>query len=154
LYGINDNYESGTSHVLPALIQRAHQANHNGDKAISVWGTGTARREFLFAEDLANACVFLMESEYSGPLLNIGSGEDITIRDVAILICGIVGFNGALKFDTFKPNGIQRKLMNIERIRSLGWRPEISLEAGIKLSYADFLHRVSTGNVEDSSGVT
>jgi GDP-L-fucose synthase len=139
LYGINDNYDLETSHVLPALIRKAHEAKIRGDKTLTVWGTGTPRREFLFADDLADACVFLMEKNYNGPLLNIGSGQDITIRDLAETICFVVGFKGEILFDSQKPDGTPRKLLDVKNIAEQGWKFSSSLTSGIKESYADFL---------------
>jgi GDP-L-fucose synthase len=140
LYGINDNYDLETSHVLPALIRKAHEAKVRGDKTLTVWGTGTPRREFLFADDLADACIFLMEKDYSGPLLNIGSGEDITIRELAETVCKVVGFEGGLVFDDSKPDGTPRKLLTVERIKSLGWMYRADLSQGIGISYDSFKH--------------
>jgi GDP-L-fucose synthase len=140
LYGINDNYDLETSHVLPALIRKAHEAKVRGDKTLTVWGTGTPRREFLFADDLADACVFLMEKDYSGPLLNVGSGEDITIRELAEAVCKVVGFHGIQKFDTSKPNGTPRKVLHVEKIHDLDWCHSTPLEVGIKSAYADFIN--------------
>jgi GDP-L-fucose synthase len=139
LYGINDNYDLETSHVLPALIRKAHEAKTRGDKTLTVWGTGTPRREFLFADDLADACAFLMEKNYSGPLLNIGSGQDITIRDLAETICFVVGFKGEILFDPQKPDGTPRKLLDVNNIAEQGWKFSSSLALGIKESYVDFL---------------
>ena len=138
LYGINDNYDLETSHVLPALIRKAHEAKVRGDKTLTVWGTGTPRREFLFADDLADACVFLMEKDYSGPLLNVGSGEDITIRELAETVCQVVGFGGELVFDKTKPDGTPRKLLAVERIQSSGWISSTGLDGGMLASYYDF----------------
>lgn len=138
LYGINDNYDLETSHVLPALIRKAHEAKLRGDKTLTVWGTGTPRREFLFADDLADACIFLMEKDYSGPLLNIGSGEDITIRELAETVCKVVGFEGELTFDFSKPDGTPRKLLNVDRLLAEGWRNKIEIDSGIKIAFNDF----------------
>lgn len=136
LYGPNDNYDLANSHVLPALIRKAHEAKLKGDKRIVVWGTGSPRREFLHADDLADACVFLMKIGYDGPLINIGTGEDLTIRELAELVKEVVGFRGELVFDTEKPNGTPRKLLDISRLRNLGWTPKISLRDGIQHAYA------------------
>jgi GDP-L-fucose synthase len=138
LYGINDNYDLETSHVLPALIRKAHEAKVGGEKALTVWGTGTPRREFLFADDLADACVFLMEKDYSGPLLNVGTGADMTIRELAQTICRIVGFRGELTFDVSKPDGSPRKLLNVDRLLAHGWRSKIEIDSGIKIAFNDF----------------
>jgi GDP-L-fucose synthase len=141
LYGINDNYDLETSHVLPALIRKAHEAKVRGDKTLTVWGTGAPRREFLFADDLADACIFLMEKDYSGPLLNIGSGEDITIRELAETVCKVVGFEGELTFDVSKPDGTPRKLLAVDRIQSFGWNSTTQLVLGISKGHDDFITR-------------
>jgi GDP-L-fucose synthase len=140
LYGINDNYDLESSHVLPALIRKAHEAKTRGDSSLTIWGTGTPLREFLFSNDLADACVFLMERNYFGPIINIGTGEEISIKALAEKICAAVGFNGTLKFDTGKPDGTPRKVLHVEKIHDLGWRHSTSLEAGIKSAYADFIN--------------
>jgi len=144
LYGPNDNYNLETSHVLPALIRKAHEAKLRGDGVLPVWGTGTPKREFLYADDLADACVFLMERGYCGPLLNIGTGTDVTIRELAETVTKVVGFKGDLRFDASKPDGTPRKLMDVSRVNSLGWKATTSLEDGIALAYKDFLQ--TTGN--------
>lgn len=141
LYGINDNYDLNNSHVLPALIRKAHEAKVRGDEALVVWGTGTPMREFLYADDLAQACVHLMEQGYDGPLVNIGTGTDVTIRELAETVVKVIGYPGQLTFDTTKPDGTPRKLMDVSRLHSLGWKAQTSLEAGIKLAYQDFLKR-------------
>ena len=141
LYGYNDNYHPQNSHVLPALIRKFHEAKENGAESVMVWGTGSPRREFLFADDLADACLFLM-SHYNGrELVNVGTGEDITIKELALLIKQVVGFNGDLIFDTSKPDGTPRKLMDVSKLHSLGWRHTMALEKGIALAYADFLEK-------------
>ena len=139
LYGLNDNYDLNTSHVLPALIRKAHEAKHRGESTFTVWGSGTPRREFLFADDLADACVFLMENDYEGPILNIGTGEDVTIRDLAEIVMRVVGFNGQIVFDAGKPDGTRQKLLEISKIQAAGWKARTSLESGIGLSYQDFI---------------
>lgn len=144
LYGPNDNYNLETSHVLPALIRKAHEAKLRGDSELPVWGTGTPKREFLYADDLADACVFLMEQGYCGPLVNIGTGTDVTIRELAETITKVVGFNGKLSFDASKPDGTPRKLMDVSRLNGLGWKASTTLEDGIALAYKDFLK--TTGN--------
>ena len=141
LYGVNDNYDLNNSHVLPALIRKAHEAKHRGDKSLVVWGTGTPMREFLYADDLADACVFLMTEGYDGPLVNIGTGTDVTIRELAETVVKVIGFEGDLTFDTSKPDGTPRKLMDVSRLRGLGWQAKTSLEDGIALAYQDFLAR-------------
>lgn len=139
LYGTGDNYDLATSHVLPALIRKAHEAKLAGAPALTLWGTGTPRREFLHADDLADACVFLMETGYAGPLLNIGTGEDLAIRELADLVCRVVGYRGEIVHDLTKPDGTPRKLLDVSRLHALGWRHRIGLEEGIALAYADFL---------------
>jgi len=127
--------------VLPALIRKAHEAKLRGDAELVVWGTGTPMREFLYADDLADACVHLMEQGYDGPLVNIGTGTDITIRELAETVVKVVGFGGKLTFDTSKPDGTPRKLMDVSRLGSLGWRATTGLQEGIAKAYQDFLAR-------------
>ena len=141
LYGVNDNYDLNNSHVLPALIRKTHEAKVRGDRELVVWGTGTPMREFLYADDLADACVFLMEQDYSGPLVNIGTGTDVTIRELAETVTRVLGFTGTLNFDTSKPDGTPRKLMNVSRLTQLGWKATTTLEDGIRMAYQDFLQR-------------
>lgn len=139
LYGPNDNYDLNNSHVLPALIRKAHEAKLRGDKSMVVWGTGNPRREFLFADDLADACVYLMEQGYTGSLVNIGSGTDVSIQELAQIVTKVVGFEGELVFDSTKPDGTPRKLMDVSKLSNLGWRAKTSLKDGIRLAYQDFL---------------
>lgn len=141
LYGPNDNYDLQTSHVLPALIRKAHEAKHAGDKAITIWGSGTPRREFLHVDDMADACIFLMDQGVSDGLYNIGTGEDISIRALAELICKTIGFEGALDYDRSKPDGTLRKLLNIDAMAKLGWTARIDLEAGLASTYDAFKDR-------------
>ena len=141
MYGLNDNYDLTTSHVLPALIHKAHKAKLAGEKTFSVWGTGTPMREFLFADDLADACTFLMESDYTGSLLNIGTGVDQTIRELAETVLEVVGFQGELEFDSSKPDGTPRKLLDVSALHALGWKAQTSLKDGIAISYKDFQGR-------------
>jgi len=141
LYGPNDNYDLNNSHVLPALIRKAHEAKLRGDQSLVVWGTGTPMREFLYADDLADACVYLMEQGYDGPLVNIGTGTDVTIRELAETVVKVVGFEGDLSFDSSKPDGTPRKLMDVSRLTGLGWQARTGLEEGIALAYQDFLRR-------------
>nr|WP_294876478.1 GDP-L-fucose synthase [uncultured Pedobacter sp.] len=143
LYGYNDNYHPQNSHVLPALIRKFHEAKVNGTPEVIIWGSGSPMREFLFADDLANACYFLMQ-EYDEPgFVNVGTGKDLTIKDLALLIKRIVGFDGELTFDSSKPDGTPRKLMDVSKLHSLGWKHKIELEEGIKLAYQDFLAKHS-----------
>ena len=138
LYGPSDNYDLATSHVLAALLRKAYEARQRGDSAYVVWGSGTPRREFLYADDLADACVHLMERGYEGPLVNIGTGEDVTIRGLAETVMQVVGFNGRIVFDASKPDGTPRKLLDVSRLAALGWRASTGLREGIARSYAAF----------------
>ncbi len=139
LYGYGDNYDLNNSHVLPALIRKMHEAKENNASEVVVWGTGTPKREFLFADDLAEACTFLMH-HYSGEqLVNIGTGEDLSIGELAGLIKEIVGFNGKIVFDSTKPDGTPRKLMDVSKLHGLGWKHQIELPQGIAMAYQDFL---------------
>jgi GDP-L-fucose synthase len=135
LYGPNDNYDLSSSHVLPALLRKAHEAKLCGDREYVVWGTGTPRREFLYVDDLADACVYLMEREYFGELLNIGTGEDVTIRGLAEMVMDAVGLTARIVFDASKPDGTPRKLLDIARLTRLGWTPRTPLADGIRLTY-------------------
>lgn len=135
LYGPNDNFDLETSHVLAALLRKAHEAKTSGARAMVVWGSGGPRREFLHVDDLASACLFLLQNYDSPEIINVGAGEDITIRELAELICEIVGFEGELTWDANKPDGTPRKLLDISKIRSLGWSPQISLREGIARTY-------------------
>ena len=139
LYGTNDNYDLKTSHVVPALIRKFHEAKTAGNKEVVLWGTGSPRREFLHADDLARACVFLMENYTGSEFVNVGTGEDLTIRELAELIRNIVGFTGNITWDTSKPDGTPRKLMDVSKIKQMGWKPEIDLPTGIKSAYESFL---------------
>ena len=139
LYGPNDNFDLLSSHVLPALLRKAHEAKKNGDRALVVWGSGEPRREFLHVDDLAAACVFLLEKYDSAEIINIGCGQDISIRELAELICDVVGFKGALSWDTTKPDGTPRKLLDVSKLHALGWRHSIGLREGIARTYEWFL---------------
>ena len=136
LYGPNDNYDLATSHVLPALLRKAHEARERGDSEYVVWGSGTPRREFLYVDDLADACVHLMERDYDGPLVNVGTGEDVTIRELAETVVQVVGFNGRIVFDSSKPDGTPRKLLDVSRLAALGWRYRTALQDGIRAAYS------------------
>jgi GDP-L-fucose synthase len=139
LYGYNDNYHPQNSHVLPALIRRFHEAKVNGTPNVTIWGTGSPKREFLFADDLAEACYYLMQN-YSEPnLINIGTGHDLSIKDLAMLVKKTVGYEGNIDFDTTKPDGTPRKLMDVSKLHSWGWKHKIDLEEGLALAYQDFL---------------
>jgi GDP-L-fucose synthase len=141
LYGPNDNYHPENSHVLPALIRRFHEARVQSLPAVTCWGTGNPLREFLHADDLARACVFLMERYDDEDIINVGSGSDLSIRDLAGLVRSAIGYTGEIKWDASKPDGTPRKLMDSSRILNLGWRPQIELSAGIRTAYEDFLRR-------------
>ncbi len=141
LYGYNDNYHPENSHVLPALIRKFHEAKTNGEQTVSIWGSGSPMREFLFADDLADACFFLMENYNEPNLINIGTGEDLSIKDLALLVKEVIGFEGDLVFDTSKPDGTPRKLMDVSKLHSLGWKHQIELKQGIALAYQDFLSK-------------
>jgi GDP-L-fucose synthase len=135
LYGPNDNFDLETSHVLAALLRKAHEAKVHNDRKLMVWGTGKPLREFLHVDDLAAACLLLLEKYDSPEIINVGCGEDISIRGLAELICEVVGFDGQLAWDTTKPDGTPRKLLDVSKIRALGWRPAITLRDGIKGTY-------------------
>lgn len=139
LYGSNDNFDLHTSHVLPALIRKVHEAKQGGAKEVSVWGSGTPRREFLHVDDLADACFFLLENYDSPEIVNIGCGEDVSIKELAEIVCEVLVFEGSLVFDTSKPDGTPRKLMNVGRLLALGWKPRIGLKEGIRDAYEWFL---------------
>jgi len=150
LYGANDNYHPQDSHVLPALIRRMHEAKTRGDKQVTAWGTGNARREFLSSDDMADACVFLMErfdAKDLGEFINIGVGYDLTIREVVKLVSKVVGFNGELLFDASKPDGAPRKLVDSTRLAALGWKPRVALEEGLHAAYQDFLRQLEADTV-------
>lgn len=141
LYGYNDNYHPQNSHVLPALVRKFHEAKVKGSPNVTVLGTGVPLREFLFSDDLANACFFLMETYNEPGFINIGTGQDISIKDLALLIKKIVGFEGDLAFDTSQPDGTPRKLLDVSKLHARGWKHEIELEDGIRLVYEDFLEK-------------
>ena len=138
LYGPGDNFDLQNSHVLPALIRRFHEAKVRGDDRVAIWGTGAPRREFLHVDDLADAVLYLLQSYDAEPIVNIGWGEDITIRELADLVMSVIGYSGRLEFDSSKPDGTPRKLLDVTRLTNLGWKPRISLEAGIAQTYAWF----------------
>jgi len=138
LYGPNDNFDLETSHVLAALLRKAHDAKMHNDRKLIVWGTGKPRREFLHVDDLASACLLLLEKYESPEIINVGCGEDVSIRELAELICEVVGFDGELAWDPTKPDGTPRKLLDISKICALGWKPEISLREGIARTYEWF----------------
>jgi GDP-L-fucose synthase len=144
LYGLGDNYDLENSHVIPALIRKMHEAKVRGDGEVVIWGTGAPRREFLFSDDLADACVFLMERQSArdlGEFINIGVGNDLSIREVANAIAGVVGYQGKFIFDSNMPDGTPRKLLDVSRMWALGWKAETSLTNGLRKAYQDFLAR-------------
>ena len=151
LYGPNDNYDLNNSHVLPALIRKMHEAKQSGAKEVVVWGTGTPKREFLYSEDMADACIYLLEqdeaklaslfNEDTPPLVNIGCGEDLTIKELAEMVAEVVGFTGKLTFDTTKPDGTMRKVMDVSCINKLGWKHTMQLKDGVGHSYQDMLNK-------------
>ena len=138
LYGPNDNYDLNKSHVLPALIRKFHTAKVNGDPVVTIWGTGSPKREFLHADDLADACYFLMQHYDEPGFVNIGTGEDISIKELALLIKDIVAYTGSLEYDTSKPDGTPRKLMDVSKLHQLGWKHSIGLREGIERVYHEF----------------
>jgi GDP-L-fucose synthase len=150
MYGVNDNFDLNSSHVLPALIRKFHAAKTTGAPSVVCWGTGNPQREFLFADDLARACVFLLEHYSQEQFINIGYGSDVRIRELAEIVQRVINFQGEIVWDTTKPDGTPRKLMDSSRLFSLGWRPQVDLETGIRLAYADFLKRFAGDGVSTS----
>ena len=144
LYGPGDNFDLVSSHVLPALLRKAHEAKTSGAREMVVWGTGTPRREFLHVDDMADACVFLLNHYDSPEIINVGCGEDVSIRELVEVICDVVGFEGELTFDSTKPDGTPRKLLDVSKLTALGWRPKISLRDGIASTYEWFLQNKAT----------
>lgn len=141
LYGVGDNYHSQNSHVLPALIRKFHEAKDSGADSVELWGTGTPKREFLYVDDLASACLFLIDNYDQAEPINVGVGEDISISDLADQIKQIVGFKGKIEWNTKMPDGTPRKLLDVSKLSNMGWKPNIGLDEGIRLAYADFLER-------------
>lgn len=139
LYGPNDNYHPKHSHVLPALIRRFHEAKESGAKSVTCWGTGTPLREFLYVDDLADACVYLMNTYSGNETVNLGTGKELTIKELTELVAKVVGYTGEIKWDTTKPDGTPRKLLDVSKLEGLGWKYKTELEDGIRLSYEDFL---------------
>lgn len=139
LYGMNDNYHPQHSHVLPALIRRFHEAKISGEKQVVCWGTGKPLREFLYVDDLADACIFLMNHYSGNETVNIGTGKELTIRELAALIANTVGYTGEIIWDTNKPDGTPRKMLDVSKLKNLGWEYKTELEEGIQLAYRDFL---------------
>ena len=149
LYGPGDKYDLKGSHVLPALIRKAHEAKAAGAESLEVWGTGTPRREFLHVDDLADACVFLLRNYSGAEHVNVGCGSDLTIDELARLVCGVVGFEGRLEFLTDKPDGTPRKLLDTSRLSALGWQPRIGLAEGLAATYREFLDEHADGETVD-----
>ncbi len=143
LYGSNDNYDPMNSHVLPALIRRFHEARERALPFVEAWGTGKPRREFLYSDDMADACIFLMNNYDGDKIVNIGMGEDVSIRELTDMIAEVVGFKGEIRWDTSKPDGTPRKLLDVSFLHSLGWRHKTSLSNGLKLTYEDYLRNLS-----------
>lgn len=141
LYGYNDNYHPQNSHVLPALIRKFDEAKKTGATEVVIWGSGKPMREFLFADDLADACYFLMQTYNEPNLINVGTGEDLTINELALLIKEVIGFKGGLTFDSTKPDGTPRKLMDVSKLHALGWKHQIELKDGLMLAYQDYLSK-------------
>ena len=139
LYGPNDNYSLENSHVLPAMIRKFHEAKQNKLPSMTLWGTGSPMREFLHADDLAEACLYLMENYNEKELVNVGTGEDVTIKELALIVQQIVGFEGEIIWDTSRPDGTPRKLMDVSKLHALGWKHQIQLKEGIQMAYQDFL---------------
>ena len=144
LYGPNDNYDLQQSHVLPALIRKFHDAKASAAPSVTCWGSGSPLREFLFVDDLARACVFLMENYSEEQFINVGYGSDVSVRELAETVKRIIGFNGDIVWDSSKPDGTPRKLMDSSRLFALGWRPQVNLEEGIRLAYADYLRQAGS----------
>jgi GDP-L-fucose synthase len=151
LYGPNDNYDLQSSHVLPALIRKFHEAKENGTATVTCWGTGSPLREFLYADDLAAACVFLMRNYSAEQFINIGSGQELSIRELTELVRRTIGFQGTISWDTSKPDGTPRKLMDSSRLFALGWKPQIDLATGVRKAYEDFLDHWAARDLEKKS---
>ncbi|MHB8348091.1 MAG: GDP-L-fucose synthase [Acidiferrobacterales bacterium] len=155
LYGPDDNYHAQNSHVIPALIRKAHEARESSARELVVWGSGSPRREFLYSDDLADACVFLMERKKAaevGEFINIGVGADLTIAELASLVAEVVGFKGALVFDRSKPDGTPQKVLDVARLHALGWQPRVSLRDGLERAYGDYCGRLSAAGGRSAEG--
>jgi GDP-L-fucose synthase len=149
LYGPGDNYHAENSHVIPALIRRFHEAKVRGDATVTIWGTGTPRREFLYVNDLAAACYHLLDQENPADWVNVGCGNDVSIGELALAVAQVTGFPGGIAFDTSKPDGTPRKLLDISLLSSSGWSPLVPLQQGLALAYDDFLTSITTGKVRN-----
>jgi len=154
LYGYNDNYHPQDSHVMPALIRRFHEAKQENAPSVTIWGTGIPKREFLFADDLAEACYYLMQNYDEPGIVNIGTGKDISVKDLAMLIKKITGYKGEINFDASKPDGTPRKLLDVTKIHNKGWKHIVELEEGIKLTYRDFLNNVTENHINSRQADT
>jgi GDP-L-fucose synthase len=152
LYGPGDNFDLQSSHVLPALLRKAHEAKMSGTPALEIWGTGEPRREFLHVDDMADACLFLLDRVSEPGPINVGAGQDISIRQVAELVCEVVGYEGELRLDTSKPDGTPRKLLDVSRLSKLGWQAQIPLGEGVRSTYAWFLQHVASANGHAARG--
>jgi GDP-L-fucose synthase len=148
LFGPADNYHGQNSHVLPALIKRFHEAKVNKSPEVAIWGTGSALREFLYSDDLADACIFLMQHYNDSEIVNIGSGEEISIKNLAHLVKDVVGYSGELTFDTSKPDGTPRKLLDCSKIHTLGWKHRVTMREGLEIAYGDFVKRWDAGEIK------
>lgn len=142
LYGIDDNYDLETSHVFPALIRKIHEAKINNTPHVEIWGTGTPKREFLYVDDVADACFYLMQTYDDGEIVNIGTGEDISIAELVQIMKDVIGYKGDIKYDTTKPDGTPRKLLNVDKLYNLGWKHKYSLEEGIKMTYEAYIESI------------
>lgn len=142
LYGIDDNYDLETSHVFPALIRKIHEAKINNTPHVEIWGTGTPKREFLYVDDVADACFYLMQTYDDGEIVNIGTGEDISIAELVQIMKDVIGYKGDIKYDTTKPDGTPRKLLNVDKLHNLGWKHKYSLEEGIKMTYEAYIESI------------
>ena len=149
LYGKGDSYHPQNSHVIPAMLRKFHEAKESKSPTVTIWGTGTPMREFLHADDLADACTFLIENHDEEEHINIGTGADVTIRELAETIQKVVGYEGLIIFDTTKPDGTPRKLLDVSRLNTLGWEHTISLEDGLRLAYQAFLDEKSSGTLRE-----
>jgi len=147
LYGPADNYHLQNSHVLPALIRKFHEAKVSGNSKVVLWGTGTPKREFLYVDDLADACAFLLGLDNPPDLVNVGLGEDVSIKELALRVAEMVGYLGEVSWDTTKPDGTPRKLMDVSRLTALGWKAKVSLQEGIRLTYQSYLEEMSSGKL-------
>ena len=151
LYGPGDNFDLETSHVLPALLRKIDSARSRGEERVTLWGSGTPRREFLFVDDLADACVFLMQHYSDERPINVGCGEDLTVLELAKLIAAVIGFRGGFELDRSKPDGTPRKVLDVSRLRALGWRPRVDLRSGIALTYEWFRHEAARRRTEPAA---